>query len=86
MVISTIHDSHANTLILQQIKRAHSHLVNIMSARSLEDAEHLYELGANYVLVPHVISGKHTALMIQEYEFDIEKYAKHKMEDFMLMK
>lgn len=55
MIVSTVHDVDASMLILQHAMRHNPHLVTIMSANKVTDAELLYEQGANYVLVPHVI-------------------------------
>jgi hypothetical protein len=49
-----------------------------LSANKTDDAEVLYENGAHYVLVPHVIGWKHTAMLIEQYAYDAEKYAKHR--------
>ncbi len=43
MVISTVHDYDANTLILQKAKHANPHTVAIMSANHVDDATLLYE-------------------------------------------
>ena len=56
-----------------------------MSSHKVSDAELLYNLGANYVIVPHVIGGHHTAMMIEQYEYDIEKYTQRKMEEYELL-
>jgi hypothetical protein len=49
-----------------------------MSARNLDDAELLYAQWADYVIVPHVVSGHHTAMLIKHYQYDKHKYTKHK--------
>lgn len=55
MIVSTVHDYDANALILQKVKYANNHTVAILSAHHVSDATVLYEQGADYVLVPHVI-------------------------------
>lgn len=85
MIVSTIHEYETNALIIQEAKKTDENIVLIVSARNMSDAERLYLKWANYVIVPHIISGNHTALMIETYEYDIEKYAQHKFEHYMLM-
>ncbi len=82
MVISTIHDAETNALVLQQTKKFWSHHLTILSANRIEDAEALYEMWATYVLVPHIVWGKHTAMLIEDYGYDLEKYAIQKIEDY----
>lgn len=79
MIISTIHDLDTNMLLLSQAKHQQQDTtVCIMSASTIQDAEVLYTVWADYVIVPHIVSGLHTALLIQHYQYDHHKYAKHK--------
>lgn len=82
MVVSTVHDYETNALILQYLQKSKQSTISIMSSHKVSDAELLYNLGANYVIVPHAIGGHHTAMMIEQYEYDIEKYAQKKMEEY----
>ena len=82
MIISTVHDYEANALILAQAKKVQNDLVTILSANKVDDAEILYNNGAHYVLVPHVIGGQHTAMLIEQYAYDAKKYAKHRVDFF----
>lgn len=82
MIVSTVHDYDANALILQYAQKAKSDLVTILSANKVAEAEVLYTAGAHYVLVPHVIGGHHTAMLIEEYAYDASKYVKHRAEFF----
>lgn len=82
MIVSTVHDYEANALILQYAQKAKNDLVTILSANKVAEAEVLYTAGAHYVLVPHVIGGHHTAMLIEEYAYDASKYVKHRAEFF----
>jgi len=82
MIVSTVHDYEANALILQHAKKAKNELITILSANKVDEAEVLYTAGAHYVLVPHVVGGRHTAMMIEEYAYDASKYVKHRAEFF----
>lgn len=86
MVVSTIHDYDTNALILHQTKKLASHLVTILSASKVEAAESLYAQGASYVLIPYIVGGHHTAMLIEQFEYDIEKYTAQKISDYELLK
>ena len=85
MVISTVHDYETNALILHHLKQSQISPISIMSSHKISDAESLYDLWANYVIVPHVIGGHHTAMLIEQYEYDMEKYANKKIEEFWML-
>jgi Kef-type K+ transport system membrane component KefB len=82
MIISTIHDFETSMLLVDKIKDSLENVVTIFSARNVTDAEKLYSWWINYVIIPHVISGHHTAMLIESYEYDMEKYAQHKRDDY----
>jgi Kef-type K+ transport system membrane component KefB len=82
MIVSTVHDYEANALILEYAKKAQNDLVTILSANKVDEAEILYTAGAHYVLVPHVIGGHHTAMLIEQYAYDASKYVQHRAEFF----
>lgn len=85
MVVSTIHDAETNALILQQTKKFWDHHISLLSANRLDDAEMLYAMGATYVLVPHIVGGHHTAMLIEQYEYDFGKYAEQKLSDYSIL-
>jgi hypothetical protein len=86
MIVSTVHEYETNALILQYLKQSWQAIVSIMSSHKVSDAELLYDLWANYVIVPHVISGHHTAILIEQYEYDIEKYTEKKIEEYGILR
>lgn len=85
MVVSTIHDAETNALILQQTKKFGDHHISILSANRIDDAEMLYTMWATYVLVPHIVWGHHTAMLIEDFGYDIEKYAAQKLNDYSIL-
>ena len=85
MIVSTVHDYAANALILRHAKHAHPSVIAIMSAHDIHNATLLYEQGADYVIVPHMIGGQHTAMLIESFDDDIERYAQHKIEHYAIL-
>lgn len=69
MIISTIPDFETNTFLLHTIKH-NPKIIAVMVSYSIEDALKLYELGADYVILPHFIGGEHVSKMINKVGFD----------------
>ncbi len=65
LIISTIPYLDTSLLVLEKVRKKNKNGVVIMTANNVHDAVRLYERGADYVLLPHVISGSHAALLIE---------------------
>lgn len=78
MVISTVPDFETNALILRTVKRERGRSIVICVAQFIDDAISLYELGATYVITPHLIGGHLAASMIKRYRFNKRKFLKEK--------
>jgi Trk K+ transport system NAD-binding subunit len=59
VVVSTIPDVSVSTMLIQYIKRVHPHLRVCVTADMHEHAMMLYEAGADYVLLPHIVAADH---------------------------
>ncbi len=70
LVISTVSDVNDNMLLLDNLRRNNNKVRVVVVARDFADAKLLYDKGADYVVVPHVIGGKHLAKMIKEDSLD----------------
>ncbi len=75
MVISTIPDAEANSLLLKKIQERKEDVIVIATAYSIIDAETLYEEGASYVVTPHFIGGALVSEMIGKYGFHTDSFA-----------
>lgn len=85
MVISTVHNYDSSMTMLRQIKTLAPDAVTILSAHYVSEAVSLYEAWADYVVIPHMIGGEHTAMLIEEYDCDIDKYISHKANHLALL-
>ena len=85
LIVSTIHDLETNMIILNFLKQRYPSLVIILSARQVSDAEYLYLHGADYVVIPYIVGGYHTAMMIEACGYDTEKYLQKKQEHLELL-
>lgn len=78
MVISTVKNYDTNLLLLTKLRDANGKAIVIVVAHQLDQALKLYELGASYVLMPNMVGGYHTSLLINDYGLDIQKFLTEK--------
>ncbi|HVT00793.1 MAG TPA: cation:proton antiporter family protein [Patescibacteria group bacterium] len=69
-IISTISDPEDNLNLIKEVKRSGSDAKIITLARDNHDAHLFYKAGADYVVIPHITSGKHIAKIIKEDKLD----------------
>jgi len=78
MVISTIKDYDTNLLILNKIRGVNKKAIIIVLSHDMAQAMKFYEKGASYVLMPNMLGGYHTSVLIEEYGFDLQKFLAEK--------
>lgn len=74
VAISTIPDIHSNSLLIKKLKLLNPDIFVLVTAEKIHDALRLYEVGADYVILPHVISGEKSLELIK----DVEKFSSNK--------
>lgn len=70
LVISTVSDYEDNLLLLDAMHRNKNNAKVVVVAQDFTQAKRMYDAGADYVVLPHVIGGKHLAKMIKEDTLD----------------
>lgn len=65
LVVSTISDINANILLVKHLTGKGRDGIFVCHANTLEEAERLYEKGASYVLLPHVIGSEQVNAFIR---------------------
>ena len=60
-VISTVPDKNSSIVLVKRIKAANKKVKVILTANDGEDALALYKAGADYVIVPQILSGEKSA-------------------------
>jgi len=65
LVISTVPDMEDNMSLIAGLKRMKNGPKVVVVANDNREEEELYKAGANYVIQPHVLSGKHVAHLIK---------------------
>ncbi len=78
MLISTIPQEETNSLLLSKIRQVNPECIVIVVSHHIEEALELYKAGATYVILPHLLSGHHTATMIERNQMDIAEFIKEK--------
>ena len=66
VIVSTVSDSANNLFIVQQARQRNSHAIVIAHSDSPEEAAHLYEEGATYVMMPHYIGSERISHMLRK--------------------
>jgi Kef-type K+ transport system membrane component KefB/voltage-gated potassium channel Kch len=86
LAVSTIPDVETNRLLIGAIRKKNKNAVIILRAHRIEDALHLYDSGANYVLTPHFLGGEYVAKMIRHSKTGDEDYSVEKMKHVKMLK
>ena len=72
MVISTIGDFYDTKRLIKHIKIFNKNIKIIVSAVESDDALQLYDFGADYVIVPHLIGGEYVSLLLHKGLNDVK--------------
>lgn len=70
MIISTIPNALVNRVLLQNYKHLNPHGITILTVEERHEAIELYELGADYIIVPHHLGANHIEELFKEFVHD----------------
>ena len=73
MLISTIPDPNDNKFLVSTLKRENKEATVIVTSYTVADALELYEIGADYVIVPHYLGGEHVSVLLEDITSDLDK-------------
>ncbi len=76
LIISTIPDVSISTTMLTFLRTKKFQGTILVSARTHEEAERCYELGASYVIVPSILSGKKMSEMLEKTKWNKKDWQK----------
>lgn len=68
LLISTIPHQEENHMLIRQARAARKDVAMITTAGDVDDAIALYEAGADYVMLPKLITGEHIARLLESYK------------------
>jgi len=66
MLVSTVPTLDTNTLLLQNLRAVNKNAVAVVTASQVDEALQLYESGADYVILPHLIGGYHVSSLVKD--------------------
>lgn len=74
LIVSTIPDMATNLFLVHHYRKVQSDGIILLTCRTIEEAERLYEAGATYVILSHYLGAYHATQMIDVYELDPEVF------------
>lgn len=87
LVISTIPHQEENYALIHQARATHKDMAMITTANDVDDAIALYEAGADYVILPKLITGEHIASLLESYKTGtLRRFLRSRHSDRSLLK
>ncbi len=86
LVISTLSDVATNSLLIKHIIGRGKHTVFVCHAATLDEAVHLYERGASYVLLPHFIGSMQASEFIRQNGSNKQAFDDYRSQHMSILK
>ncbi len=80
MIISTIGDVEDNLLLIKKMKKINEKTFIFVVAKRISEAKKLYDVGADYVILPEILSGTYAFKLFEEIKKDKPQLKKLKKE------
>lgn len=80
LFVSTIPDDRVSKLLVKTIRRVNKKGIIMVLSHTIHHAEELYELGANYVIMPHYLGAQYASQLIADLDINSEKFKKEKQQ------
>lgn len=80
IVISTIPDFENTSYLILKTRQVNKNCTIIVTSYAVDSALKLYKLGADYVILPHLLGGMHAALILEEFHKDFKSLVKTRVE------
>lgn len=74
LIISTIPHTEINTVLFETSRRYQPHNLFIATARETNEAHELYDLGVDYVIMPHLLGSHHARNIFESHMFNRDGY------------
>ena len=79
LVISTIPAHRDTMLLIKKIRGVNNNAKIIVTAYVVDEALSLYDEGADYVIVPHLLGGQHAGVLLEKVSNDLDMLIKTKI-------
>lgn len=86
MILSMIPDVNINSMLISKAREQSKTAIIIVLSHHVEEAIHLYNAGATYVVMPHMISGNYASELIEKNGLNREKFVEHKLQHLKNLK
>ena len=80
IVISTVPTVEYNVSLIKKVKRINKKALIFVTAEQVNHALELYNLGADYVILPHFLGGEYASILLEEISQDENKLIVTKVE------
>ncbi|MBP7842925.1 cation:proton antiporter [Candidatus Woesebacteria bacterium] len=78
LIVSTLPTNADNALLIKHAKNVNEKIVVLLYAHTKKDALEYYELGADYVILPHHIGVKHASMLIKKIGISTNSFKRRK--------
>ncbi len=79
IIISTVSDINTNYFLIQKVREVNKKAVVIVTANSVKDSVSLYKIGADYVILPSLITEKYVAVLFEDFSKDLNSIITKKL-------
>ncbi len=76
MAVSTIPNLETNLLLVSKIRKINPKAIIIVVSYQIDEALQLYESGATYVVLPHLLGGHYVSDLIKKHGLHVKEFAK----------
>ena len=85
LIVSTITDHATNTSLVQHILKTNPHAIVICHSDNYEEATELYNLGATYVMMPHLIGSEKIGSFIKRKGLSKHEFTEYRDKHLMML-
>jgi len=79
MVISTVPEEQDNLLLIKKTREVNKKGLIFVTANLVDEALTLYDAGADYVILPHLLGGEHVSVLLEDFTGNINKILETKL-------
>lgn len=78
IIVSTVPNLQDNKLLIHEVKKVNKRAAIFVTAERTDEALELYNLGADYVILPHFLGGEQVSVLLESHKGEIKEVIKNK--------
>ncbi len=86
LFVSTIPEDRTSKLLVKTIRKHNKTAIVMVLSHTVHNAQELYDLGANYVVMPHFLGAQYAAQLISDLDINSEKFKQEKQQHMHYLK